>query len=176
MTPRSVLRPLALSAAFCAVLPSVAAFAQEATTDAAQSPAVGEPFVAATHRDWEVLCSQVDEAGTLSCEMWQLLLDESDQPVAEISIAALPFGSEFTAGATVTTPLETFLPFGMGWRIGEAEEIEAMRAGSTATIMIAPFRAVDQPLGITVSLSGFTAALEDLQTRLSESAAAAREN
>lgn len=200
MTPRSVLRPLALSAAFCAVLPSVAAFAQEATTDAAQSPAVGEPFVAATHRDWEVLCSQIDEAGTLSCEMWQLLLDESDQPVAEISIAALPFGSEFTAGATVTTPLETFLPFGMGWRIGEAEEmrieafrvctvvgcmvrmgipaeeIEAMRAGSTATIMIAPFRAVDQPLGITVSLSGFTAALEDLQTRLSESAAAAREN
>ncbi len=200
MTLRSVLRPLAMSAAICAVLPGFAAFAQEATTDEAQSRALGEPFVAATHRDWEILCSQIDEAGTTNCEMWQLLTDETEQPVAEISIAALPFGAEFSAGATVTTPLETFLPFGMGWRIGDAEEmrvegfrvctvvgcmvrmglpaeeIDAMRAGSTATIMIAPFRAVDQPVEISVSLAGFTAALEDLQTRLAQNAAAAREN
>ena len=69
----------------------------------------------------------------------------------------LPLGAEFAAGATVTTPLETFLPTGLGFRIGTAEnmrvegfrvctvvgcvvrmgltaeEIDQMKAGSTAT-------------------------------------------
>jgi invasion protein IalB len=54
------------------------------------------------------------------------------------------------------------------------EELDAMKAGSTATLTIAPFVQVDQPVDITVSLSGFTAMFEDLQTRLSLAAAAAR--
>ena len=37
-----------------------------------------------------------------------------------------------------------------------------------------PFVAVDQEVSLTVSLSGFTAAYEDLQTRLSNAAAAQR--
>jgi invasion protein IalB len=200
MTFRTALRPFALSVAVCAILPGFAAVAQETATDEAAPRAVGEPFLAATHSDWEILCNEIDQAGTVSCEMYQLLFDPSQQPVAEISIAALPFGSEFSAGATITTPLETFLPFGMGWRIGDAEEgrveafrvctvvgcmvrmgltpdeVDTMRAGSTASIMIAPFVAIDQPVEIAVSLSGFTAAYEDLQTRLSEAAVAARGN
>lgn len=191
----SALRQTLVSAALCATLPAFAAFAQDATPP---QPAIGEPYEAASFNDWQVMCSRMDEAGTTRCEMYQLLLDPSEQPVAEISIAALPLGAEFAAGATITTPLETFLPSGMGWRLGAAEEmrvegfrvctvvgcvvrmgfspeeVDAMKAGSTATIMIAPFVAVDQPVEITVSLSGFTAAYEDLQTRLAEAAAAAR--
>ncbi|WP_323037572.1 invasion associated locus B family protein [Pararhodobacter sp.] len=208
MTLRTALRPLALTAVFCAALPGFAAFAQDtaatepaATEPAATEPAerqIGEPYVAATHNDWEVLCSVIDANGTTNCEMYQLLRDPTDQPVAEISIAALPLGAEFAAGATITTPLETFLPTGLGWAIDDAEEmrveqfrvctvvgcivrmgisaeeVDTLRAGTNAKIIIAPFVAIDQPVEITVSLSGFTAAYADLQTRLSEAAAASR--
>ena len=122
--------------------------------------------------------------------MYQLLLDESEAPIAEISIAALTADSGAVAGATITTPLETFLPTGLGWSVGDAEEmrvegfrmcavigcvarigfsaeeIDAMKRGTHANIVIAPFVAVDQPVTIRVSLLGFTAALDDLQARL----------
>jgi len=185
----------------CASLLAFPALAQEtAGDDAATAPQIGQPYVAAAFNDWEILCNIVDDAGNEACEMYQLLVDDSNSPIAEISMAALPFGSEFSAGATVTTPLETFLPTGMGWRIGDAEdmriegfrvctvvgcivrmgitadEVDAMKAGAEATITIAPFVAIDQPLNIRVSLSGFTAAYDDLQTRLSEAAVRARGN
>lgn len=200
-TPRrSTLLATALTAA---LLPGLAiaqdAAAPEASAEAAaQLPA--EPVVVATNGSWQVMCNQVEDIATQNCEMYQLLLDPAGQPIAEIGIAVLPFGSEFSAGATVTTPLETFLPTGMGWRIGaaeemriepfrvctvigciirmglSAEEVDAMRAGTTATVTIAPFAAIDQPVEITVSLAGFTASFDDLQTRLSNAAAAARTN
>jgi len=196
---RTNYRKALTSALFVASLAGAPALAQETTTDAAETPPLGTPFVVATHGDWEVMCNQINEAGILNCEMYQLLFDPNEQPIAEITIAALPFGSEFSGGATITTPLETFLPTGMGWSIGEAEdmrvegfrvctvvgcvvrmgltpeEIDEMRAGANATILIAPFVAIDQPVPINVSLSGFTAAYEELQVRLSEAAAAARE-
>lgn len=171
-----------------------------ATSLAAQTetPAQQGPYVAQTHRDWQVICSPQGEGQPEVCEMYQLLVDSSASPIAEISIAALPLGAEFAAGATVTTPLETFLPTGLGFRIGESEtmriepfrvctvvgcmvrmglsqdEVTAMRAGTVATLTIAPFIAVDQPIDITVSLAGFTAAYEDIQTRFALAAAAAR--
>lgn len=195
MFTRTALPVAALCTALTALPMSLAA--QEATVPQTQ-PQVGEPVVAATHRDWQILCVQIDEAGTQNCEMYQLLLDPEGSPIAEISIAVLPFGAEFSAGATVTTPLETFLPTGLGFRIGadeemrieafrvctvvgcivrmglSADEVDRMKAGSTASLMIAPFVAIDRPVEITVSLAGFTAAFEDLQTRLSEAAARAR--
>ncbi|WP_417587639.1 invasion associated locus B family protein [Pararhodobacter oceanensis] len=197
MTFRSALP----SAVFCLALSAMPALAQEAEADAeAQAPQPGQPYSVSTHNDWEVVCSIVDEAGTEACELYQLLLDESETPIAEISVSALPFGSEFAAGITATTPLETFLPTGMGWRIGNAEEmriepfrvctvvgcvvrmgmtaeeVDAMKAGATATVTIAPFVAIDQPIEISVSLSGFTAGYEALQTRMSEAAVRQREN
>ncbi|GAB4273003.1 MAG: hypothetical protein Kow0013_26750 [Pararhodobacter sp.] len=170
--------------------------AQEAAADPAQEG----PIVAATYNDWEILCNQPTEGNPQVCEMYQLLKDSNDSPIAEVSIAVLPLGAEFAAGATFTTPLETFLPTGLGLRIGESEElrvegfrvctvvgcivrmglsadeVDALKAGSTATVLIAPFVAPDRPVQITMSLSGFTRAYEDLQTRLSEAAAAARAN
>ena len=206
--PRFALSLVAL-AALSTGLVAVAAAPLAAQTTAPAAPAEGvgsvaeavaqapAPYVAATHGDWEVLCQPVD-AELENCEMYQLLQDESQQPVAEISIAALPFGAEFAAGATVTTPLETFLPTGLGFRIGEeetmrveqfrvctvigcvvrmgltAEEIEKLKAGSVANFLIAPFIAIDQPVTITMSLTGFTAAYEDVQTRFATAAAIAR--
>jgi len=150
----------------------------------------GAPYLVATHRDWEVLCTRFEEDGDEVCEMYQLLLDETESPIAEISIAALPAGSDVVAGATITTPLETFLPAGIGWSVGDAEEmrvegfrmcavigciarigfsaaeVEELKRGAHANITIAPFVAIDQPVDIRVSLLGFTAALNDLQARL----------
>lgn len=183
-------------AALAAFLAASGALAQT------EAPAAGEggPFLAATHGDWQVICTPADEQQPETCEGYQLLEDAQGAPIAEISIEVLPLGAEFAAGATVTTPLETFLPTGLGFRIGEAEqmriepfrvctvvgcvvrmgisfeEIDAMKAGSTATITIAPFVAVDQPIDVSVSLTGFTALHDDLQTRLSLAAAAARSN
>lgn len=158
--------------------------ASEATAE------LGEPYLVATHRDWEVLCMRLEAEGPEVCEMYQMLLDDEQNAIAEISIAALPGEDELRAGATITTPLETFLPTGLGWRIGDSEtmrmegfrtctvigcfvrlglsgdEIEAMKRGSHAIITISPFVAVDQPIDINVSLMGFTAALEDLQDHL----------
>jgi len=198
MTLRSAL----ISGLFGAALLAAPALAQETPAPATEA-APPAPSVEATFRDWQIVCSPVIENQPRQCEMYQLLRDPTGAPIAEISIAALPLGAEFAAGATVTTPLETFLPTGLGFFVGampadgqirvegfrvctvvgcvvrmglSQEEVDSMKSGSTATLMIAPFVAVDQPVQINVSLAGFTAAYDDLQTRLSEAAAAARSN
>lgn len=165
---------------------------------AQQAASLPEPYEAAVHNDWSIMCERTETVEATNCEMYQLLRDASDSPIAEISVVALPFGSEFAAGATITTPLETFLPTGMGWHVGSAEnmrvepfrvctvvgcivrmgltpeDVDGLKAGSAATITIAPFVQIDQPIEISVSLSGFTAAYDELQTRLSEEVAAQR--
>lgn len=208
MTLRFALLPglatAALLAASAAMAQDSGAAPAQAPADApAQSqPAAPQPYVAATHGDWQIICPPQEAQGpTGACEMYQLLNDSQGSPTAEISIAALPLGAEFSAGATITTPLETFLPAGLAWYTGDrpadeqirvepfrvcsvvgclirmglsADEVDAMKAGSTSTILIRPFVAVDQEVAINVSLSGFTAAFDDLQTRLSNAAAAQR--
>lgn len=188
---------LTAALALAALLPPLAAPAQTTEAPAAEA-AANAPYLAATHGDWQVLCTRIAEGQPEYCEGYQLLNDASGSPIAEITLEVLPLGAEFAAGATVTTPLETFLPTGLGFRIGDAQdmrlepfrvctvigcivrmgisfdEIDQMKAGSTATLTIAPFVAVDQPVEITISLTGFTAMYDDLQTRLSLAAAAAR--
>ncbi|HPD91159.1 MAG: invasion associated locus B family protein [Rhodobacter sp.] len=207
MTLRFALLPglatAALLAASSAMAQDSGSAAPAQTPAPAQSqPAAPQPFVAATHGSWQIICPPEEANGpTGACEMYQLLNDAQGSPTAEISIAALPLGAEFSAGASVTTPLETFLPAGLAWYIGDrpadeqirvepfrvcsvvgclvrmglsADEVDAMKAGSNATLLMRPFVAVDQEVSLTVSLSGFTAAYEDLQTRLSNAAAAQR--
>jgi invasion protein IalB len=179
------LRPALALAALLAPLPGLGA-AQ--TAPAAPQP--GQPYVAAEHRDWQVICTRVEGQEAEACEIYQLLREASGQPIAEISIAALAETGQIVAGATITTPLETFLPAGLGFRIGaqaeeirieafrvctvvgcvvrmglSAAEVQAMERGSDAFITIVPFVAVDRPVDITVSLRGFTAAMRDLRAR-----------
>lgn len=172
--------------------------AQTAPAEAAETPAPGEPYLVAEHRDWQVLCTRLEAEGPEICEMYQLLSEaDSGQPVAEISIAALAEGGEITAGATITTPLETFLPAGLGFRTSadadevriEAfrvctvvgcvvrmgltpDEIATLQRGSEAFITIVPFLAVDQPIDIRISLLGFTAALREVRERTPDAPAA----
>jgi len=117
------------------------------------------------------------------CQMYQLLLDDNENAVAEIAIVVLPDSSEAAAGATIVVPLETLLteqltmrvdggtarrfPFnfcnrgGCVSRIGlTADDIGLFRRGAAATLTMAPAAAPDQRVSVTMSLSGFTAAYE----------------
>jgi len=154
----------------------------------ADQPEGGETYLAATHRDWQVLCTRFEGEEAEFCEMYQLLETE-DGPIAEFTVQALPEVAGFPAGVTITTPLETFLLPGVAFRVDAAQprqepffvctvtgciarlglqqaEVTAMQRGAAATVTIAAAVAPDQPIEIPVSLMGFTAAFEDLQGRL----------
>ncbi len=185
------------------VAPSLQAAAQQAAGQQAASEALpnqaqnqgeqqtpGQPYLVAEHQDWQIICARLDDGSGEYCEMYQLLREPNGQPVAEISIAALAETGDIVAGATITTPLETFLPAGLGFRLSAeseqmriepfrvctvvgcivrmgltAEEVRALERGSDAFITIVPFVAPDQPVDVAVSLRGFTAAMRDLRAR-----------
>ncbi len=185
------------------VAPSFQAAAQQAAGQQAASEALpnqaqnqgeqqtpGQPYLVAEHQDWQIICARLDDGSGEYCEMYQLLREPNGQPVAEISIAALAETGDIVAGATITTPLETFLPAGLGFRLSAeseqmriepfrvctvvgcivrmgltAEEVRALERGSDAFITIVPFVAPDQPVDVAVSLRGFTAAMRDLRAR-----------
>jgi len=180
---------LALLAAL-ALTPAAAIAQDEAAADPAPAAQEGPvPYIVATHRDWQVICTRFAEDQPEVCEMYQLLNDAEGNPTAEISIAVLAERGGVVAGATITTPLETFLPTGLGFRIGNAEqmrveefrvctvvgctvrmglttdEIRQMQRGSEAFVTIVPFVAIDQQIDLRISLLGFTAALADVRGR-----------
>jgi invasion protein IalB len=187
MTPNLRTAPLALAATL-ALFPLAPALAQ--TAPVAATPAPGQPYLVSEHRDWQVICTRLEAEGPEICEMYQLLNETGGQPIAEISIAALAETGDIVAGVTITTPLETFLPTGLGFRIGaeatdmrvegfrvctvigcmvrmglSADEVAQMQRGTEAFVTFAPFVAVDQPVDIRISLLGFTAALADVRAR-----------
>ena len=145
--------------------------------------AIGDTYVRQEFTDWQMRCVRAAEGEPEPCQLYQLLRDASDNPVAEISMFGLPEGGQASAGATVITPLETLLteqltfavdagqakryPFtwcsaiGCFARIGFTDaEIAAFRRGSVANISIVPVAAPDQRVALTMSLAGFTAGLE----------------
>ncbi|SEP11688.1 Invasion protein IalB, involved in pathogenesis [Salinihabitans flavidus] len=133
--------------------------------------------------DWELQCQMIDgEKGP--CSMHQLLLDENENPVAEVNIFRLANGGMAAAGATIIVPLETLLtaqltiaidggaakryPFayctqvGCVARIGFTEQdLEAYKKGQVALATIVPAVAPDQTVDLDISLSGFTKAYEE---------------
>ena len=180
---------LTLAAAVLAVLAAAPAPAQEAAAPPeAGERQLGEPYLVAEHQDWAVICTQFEADGPEVCDMYQMLFAPDGSPIAEISIAAFPPDGEIAAGATITTPLETFLPTGLGFRIEggiprfegfrvctqvgcivrmalSPDEITMMRGAATATATIAPFVQVETPVEIPISLGGFSAAFDDLLSR-----------
>jgi invasion protein IalB len=150
--------------------------------ETADPNAIGATYAAATHGDWEQRCVRT-ESGDDPCQLYQLMLDEQQNPVAEITIVGLPAGQQAVAGATVIVPLETLLtqeltlqvdsaaakkypfawcsPIGCVSRIGfTEEEVNAMKRGAAARITIVPVVAPDQKVTVTMSLRGFTAGLD----------------
>ena len=204
-----MLKSLALTTMASALLMATALWAQEAATgdaateegaaqtttgDAAGSgfdlgrevqedPAYIDPtYIKEKYGDWQMRCFRIPE-GDDPCQMFQLLLDEQDNPVAEFTVFRLEDGGPAVAGATITAPLFTLLseavkvsvdggtaksypfrfcgPSGCVAQIGfTQEEIDAFKHGAAATITIVPAQAPDQRVPIKASLDGFTAAYE----------------
>ena len=71
-----------------------------------------------TFGDWQVRCAPEGN----ECFMYQLALDESKNPVAEVSVLKLPDQSEAAAGVTIVTPLGTLLPHGVVVQIDAGEQ------------------------------------------------------
>lgn len=142
---------------------------------------IGQTYVREEHGDWEVRCVRVsEENGPDPCQIYQLLLDQNGNAVAEISIFEVRNSPNADAGATIITPLETLLTQGIRLsvdgseerrysftfcseigcfaRVGfTTEEVQAFRDGNTARLVIVPAAASDQTVDLTVSLRGFTA-------------------
>lgn len=142
-------------------------------------PRVGEPYAKAEFGDWLLRCLRTEE-GNDPCNLYQLLLDDQGNAVAEISMFPMPPGNEAVAGATIVVPLETLLteqltlsvdgtsarryPFtfcnraGCVARVGfTAEEVEQFKRGNAAQLTLVPAAAPDQQVDLDISLSGFTA-------------------
>ena len=116
-----------------------------------------------------------------------VLEDQNGQSVAEINLFPLPPEDELAAGATIVTPLETLLtqqltlsvdggaarryPFtfcntaGCVARVGfTQDEVNQFKRGARATLRMVPAAAPDQEVVLNVSLTGFTAGIDGLET------------
>lgn len=155
----------------------------DATAAAPAADGFGEPYVQETFGAWQLRCVRTED-GSDPCQLYQLLKEkESDKPISEISIVALPEGGEAVAGATVITPLETLLtqqlnitvdagatkryPFtfctevGCVARVGfTKEDIDGFKKGNIAKISVVPVADPTRTVDVDISLKGFTAGFE----------------
>jgi invasion protein IalB len=211
----SCVRTLALAAALCAFASGL--MAQEAATETPTEspvetpaepadgvttagdtlsmgstiePAPGQTYVREEFGDWDLRCVRTED-GTDPCQLYQLLLDEEGNSVAEVSMFAIDDEGPASAGATIITPLETLLteqiriavdaspvkqyPFSFCSQVGcfsrvgfTAEEVDAFRRGSVATITIVPAAAPTQRVNLNMSLIGFTAGFEAVRAANAE--------
>lgn len=158
----------------------VAPEAEAAATPDGTDPVIGSTYVKDNFGDWQMRCVNMPDGEKDPCQLYQLLNDESDNAVAEISIFALAPGQKAAAGGTIVTPLETLLtqqlrvsvdngkaqvyPFSWCSQIGcfsrvgfTAEDIATFKRGSSAQLTIVPVAAPDKTVDLKISLSGFTA-------------------
>lgn len=166
--------PEAAPAAPAAEAPSAAA--------PAPAPAPAEPEVKITKQgDWEVGCIE----GTPSCEMQQVALDASGNPVVLVRVMKLPAGADALGLAIFNTPLGTLLPNGLGFQIDagqvarlpfdwcvqegcvvrlglRAEEVTALKRGGKLSLGVTSIAEPEKPVALTLSLKGFTAAFDSL--------------
>lgn len=173
--------------------PDAAADAPAAADAAPAEPKVGEYYLKSTQQDWVIRCIKAEQ-GSDPCELYQLMKDAEGNSVAELTMIPLSNG-EVAAGATLVAPLETDLLKGLGVaidggqargypfsfcapvgcvsRIGFTEaELNQLKRGNKGTVTLLPFGADPKnPVSLTLSLSGFTAAFDEL----TKSAAEARE-
>lgn len=141
-------------------------------------------YVKNTHGDWAIQCLRVQE-GPEPCQMYQLLRDQNGGSVAEVSIFRLNNGGQVAAGGTFVVPLETLLTEKLNVRVDSgqakrydfsfctqvgcyarvgftAEDVAAFRRGNVANVTIVPALAPDQRVVVSMSLTGFTAAYDEI--------------
>jgi invasion protein IalB len=159
--------------------------------------ALGTPYVKEEHGDWDIRCIRT-ESGNDPCQLYQLLEDAQNNPVAEFAIFPLmPAQGEAVAGGTIISPLETLLTEGvtLGVDGGEARrypftfcsstgcvarlgyaaaDIDRFKQGAKANVVVVPVVAPDQRIALEVSLSGFTAGYDAVVALMEAQAEAAR--
>ncbi len=144
-------------------------------------------YVGAVHGDWDVRCAKTED-GPDPCHLYQLLKDDSNNPVSEINILPMSGDNEFVAVATVVTPLETLLTRGLAISVDDGEvrqhsflwcssvgcvsriglnkaDLTALKRGLRATLSIFPARAANRRIDLTVSLTGLSAGFNDVTER-----------
>ena len=154
------------------------------TLDMGQEVQEDPSYVKETYGDWQLQCFR-SEAEEDPCQMYQLLREDAGNPVAEFSLFKLPDDSQAVAGATIVVPLGTLLPQGLKIAVdsGQAKaynysfcsmvgcfarigftqaDVDALKAGGEAVLMIVPAQAPDQQVVIKASLDGFTKAYENV--------------
>ncbi len=175
----------ALACAF-ALMTAGASLAQDAAPAKAaptlETAKVGEVYLVEKSDPWELRCTKV-ETGQGPCQVFQLLLDETGGAVAEFNMFVIPEGKGAAAGAVVVVPLETLLEAGLLIKVDDtpakgysfayctsygciarvgftAEELDAMKSGTAATLTIVPAKSKDVKVNLTLSLAGFTELFE----------------
>ncbi|WP_438957261.1 invasion associated locus B family protein [Cognatiyoonia sp.] len=160
----------------------------EEVQQAPREPQVGEPFIGDVFGDWALRCLKAEPGRADPCQLYQLVNDDDGNSVAEISIFPIPNGNRAAAGATLVVPLETLLtqqvtltidggtarryPFtfcnaaGCVARVGfTAEEVALFKRGNNAEMRLVAAAAPDSEVKLDISLTGFTAGYDSLETQ-----------
>ena len=137
-----------------------------------------EPYIKERIKDWNLKCIEPIDS-IERCEANQIIFNQKEQPVAEISIFKLPKGQIAAAAATIIVPLETALNEGLVLEMQDLEpkkyqfkfcnsigcysqigltieELEALKSKGKASIFLKHLSSGDQQIVIPISLSGFT--------------------
>ena len=141
-------------------------------------PQKTEPYIKERFENWSLKCIKTVNS-IERCEANQIIFNQKQQPVAEISIIKLPKGQIAAAAATIIVPLETILSEGLVLAIQELEpkkyqfkfcnslgcysqigltddEVEALKRKEKASIFLKHISSGDQQIVIPMSLDGFT--------------------
>ena len=137
-----------------------------------------EPYIKERIKDWNLKCIEPIDS-IERCEANQIIFNQKQRPVAEISIFKLPKGQIAAAAATIIVPLETVLNEGLVLEMQDLEpkkyqfkfcnsigcysqigltieELEALKSKGKASIFLKHLSSGDQQIVIPISLSGFT--------------------
>ena len=141
-------------------------------------PQKTEPYIKERFENWSLKCIKTVNS-IERCEANQIIFNQKQQPVAEISIIKLPKGQVAAAAATIIVPLETILSEGLVLAIQKLEpkkyqfkfcnslgcysqigltddEVEALKRKEKASIFLKHISSGDQQIVIPMSLDGFT--------------------
>ena len=146
---------------------------------------IGQGYLKTKHGEYEVRCIKAEEGQKENCQVYHLLPDSDGNSIAEFTMTALPKGNKAVAGVDVATPLGTLLTAQVQFKIDGGktvrypftwcdqlacyarfgltlEQINSMKRGANALFTVRSIAATNTPIEINMSLSGFTAAWNEI--------------
>lgn len=144
-----------------------------------EDPQPGQVYIKEDVGDWALQCVRAEEGEEEACQLYQLMRDEQDNPVAEIIVYKVDDDTPAVAGANIVAPLETLLPAGLVMSVDGGEprkypfavcnrvgcvsrigltqqDLDAFKRGKQAQLVIRPYGAPQVEVKLPLSLSGFT--------------------